>query len=238
MSPHGVSGYPFHTQRVLRVHERLVRRKRFRERGKILRVINHVARIDQERCNACSTCVKVCPVEAIELKQQEKRTFAAMDAQKFLGCTICISRCPVGAIAREQRPVPLKVGVDPRDVAEEAVAEICEAAHMYPDQVVCFCRRIQAKEVAAAILKGAETPEEISRKTGVRTGCGVLCITGVLRLLKAAGVELNRAPGYQWYGADISIWNISEEVQKKFPTYFLSEDRQAIDNLFPGGKHR
>ena len=203
-----------------------------------MRVINHVAKIDEERCSACSTCVKVCPVEAIQLKQQGKRNFAAMDDQKCLGCTICISRCPREAISREQRQSPLKVGVDPGDVSEEAVAKICEAAHMYPDQVVCFCRRIQAKEVAAAILKGAQTPEEISRATGVRSGCGVLCITGVIRLLRAAGIELNKAPGYQWYGADVSIWNIAEEVKKKFPTYFLSEDRQAIDNLFPGGKHR
>ena len=58
-------------------------------------------------------------------------------------------------------------------------------AHMYPDQVICYCHRVQAKEIAAAILQGARTPEDISRLTGARTGCGTLCITGMIRLLKS-----------------------------------------------------
>ena len=109
---------------------------------------------------------------------------------------------------------------------------------MYPDQVVCFCHRVQAKEVVAAILKGAETPEEISRATGVRTGCGVLCITGIIRLLKAAGIRLEKAPGYQWYGTEVSIWTIPEEVRRNIRCFTLKEDLQAINDLFPGGKER
>lgn len=201
-----------------------------------MRIINHLAEIDRERCNACSTCVKVCPVEAIRLEGQAKEAFAAVDEQRCLGCTICISRCPRQAITRVRRELPLAVGVEPGGVSEEAVARICKAAHMYPDQVVCFCHRVQAREVAAALLKGAGTPEEVSRATGVRTGCGVLCITGIIRLLRAAGTRLDRAPGYQWYGEEVSIWNIPEEIQQKFPGYYLREDREAIDNLFPGGK--
>ena len=201
-----------------------------------MRVINQLARVHEEKCNACSACVKVCPVEAIRLEEKAKRTLASVDEQRCLGCTICISRCPRQAIEREQRKSPLQVGVEVNDFREEAVKRICEGAHMYPDQVVCYCHRVQAKEVAAAVLKGAHTPAEISRATGVRTGCGVLCASGIIRLLRAAGIRLDKAPGYQWYGAEVSIWTIPEEVRKKYPLFYVEEDLQAINKLFPGGK--
>jgi len=203
-----------------------------------LRVVDQWAKVDEEKCNACSVCVKVCPVEAIRLVKKGGRTLASVDDQRCLGCTICISRCPQQAIVREPREAPLQVGIDTRDVPEESVKKICEAAHMYPDQVICFCHRVQAKEVAAAILKGAQTPEEISRATGVRTGCGVLCASGIIRLLRAGGIRLNKAPGYQWCGAEVSIWAIPDEVRRKYPGYYVEEDLQAINNLFPGGKKR
>jgi len=182
--------------------------------------------------------VKVCPVEAIQLEKRKKRTLAAVDDQRCVGCTICISICPRQAIERVQRKSPLQVGVSTGDVSQQTVKEICEAAHMYPDQVVCYCHRVQAKEVVAVILKGAKSPEEISRATGVRTGCGVLCISSTIRLLRAAGIRLDKAPGYQWYGTEVSIWTIPEEVQKKYPMFYLEEDLQAINDLFPGGKER
>ena len=133
-----------------------------------------------------------------------------------------------------ERPEPLQVGVDLAGVSKAAVAEICEAAHMYPDQVICCCHRVQAKEIAAAILKGAKTPEDISRATGARTGCGVLCIAGALRLLKAAAVELTKAPGYQWNGADVSIWQITPELRQKYPEYYLAEDLKEINDVSKG----
>lgn len=203
-----------------------------------MRVVNQLARVDEKKCNACSTCVKVCPVEAIQLEKRKKRTLAAVDDQRCLGCTICISICPRQAIERVQRKSPLQVGVSTDDVSQPTVKEICEAAHMYPDQVICYCHRVPAKEVVAAILKGAKSPEGISRATGVRTGCGVLCISSTIRLLRAAGIRLDKAPGYQWYGTEVSIWTIPEEVQKKYPMFYLEEDLQAINDLFPGGKER
>ncbi len=200
-----------------------------------MRVINQLARVDERKCKACSTCAKVCPVEAIQIETKHGGTFARVDDRRCQGCTICISRCPRQAIERGPRKSPFRVGVETGDVSEATVRKICETAHMYPDQVVCFCHRIQAKEVVAATLKGARTPEEVSRATGVRTGCGVLCISAIIRLLRAAGINLIKAPGYQWTGAEVSLWAIPEEVQRKYPMYFVAEDLQAINDLFPGG---
>ncbi len=203
-----------------------------------MRLANQLARVDEEKCNGCSTCVNVCPVEAIHVGKAKAKPLAVVDAERCLGCTICISRCPKQALTRTKRTTPLQVGVTPEGVSPQKVKEICEGAHMYPEQVVCFCHRIQAGEVVSAILKGARTPEEVSRATGIRTGCGVLCISSAIRLLRAAGVRLEKAPGYQWYGTDVSIWNIPEEVQKKYPMFYVKEDLQEINRLFPGGKEK
>ena len=199
-----------------------------------MRIIGKVAVVDEEKCSACGTCVKICPVEAIVLEKHSDRGVAVIDEQKCYDCTLCMTRCPEYAVTMVERDSPLRVGVDMAHVPKEAVDKICEAAHMYPDQVICYCHRVQAKEVAASILLGAKTPEAIARATGARTGCGVLCITSMIRLLDSAGVEMTQAPGYQWYATDISIWNVSKTLREKYPQYYLDEDLRCMNNLFPG----
>jgi len=133
------------------------------------------------------------------------------------------------------RVEPLYFGIDYTRADPNEIQSICRSAHMYTEQIICYCRRIKARDVAAAILLGHRTPEALARATGVRTGCGVLCITSVLRQLKAAGinVEVEKAPGWQWYGTYISIWDISDEIARRYPEYYLAEDRAAMDELFP-----
>ena len=198
--------------------------------------VTKLAVVDKEKCSACSTCVNLCPVEAVTLDKTGERPAAHVDDRKCLACTICMTRCPEYAVVMTQRDEPLYFGVNADEVSQEEVAEICRQAHMFPEQIICYCRRIQARDVAAAILLGARTPEDISRSTGVRTGCGVLCITTVFRLLKAAGIEPDKAPGYQWYGAYLSIWDLPPEIVKKYPEYYLADDLQAMNRIFPGGK--
>ena len=202
-----------------------------------MRTVNKMAVVDGQ-CNACSYCVRICPVEAIRIEETGVRRRAVVDEKRCLDCKLCFTGCPEYAVTMVERPAPLQVGTDMKGVSESEVARICKAAHMYPDQVVCFCHRVQAKEIAAAILKGAKTPEDISRSTGARTGCSVLCIAGAMRLLKGAGLKPAKAPGYQWYGVDVSIWQVTPQLQQKYPEYYLSEDLNEINDVFPGGKSR
>jgi len=201
-----------------------------------MRIVNKVAVIDEEKCTGCGTCVKICPVEAIRLEKNAGKRLAVVDKDMCLGCTICFSRCPEYAVKMVQRESPLRVGIELEGVSEKRIAEICQAAHMFPEQIVCYCRRITAKEIAAAIIQGAKTPEDISRATAARTGCGVLCISGVIRLLRAAGIKLNKASGAQWYGAKVSIWDLPKKVQEKYSEYYIEEDLRDMNNLFPGGE--
>lgn len=205
------------------------------KRGVKVQCVTKVAVVDPELCATCVNCVRICPVEAITPEKSGEKPAVKIDPQRCLACTICMTRCPEQAIRMEKRDHPLYFGVDHTQADPEKVSQLCLAAHMYPEQIICYCRRTQAREVAAAILLGHRTPEAISLATGIRTGCGVLCITSVLRLLKAAGVELGKAPGWQWYGAYLTIWDLPAEVLQKYPEYFLSEDLAAMNKIFPPG---
>ncbi len=199
-----------------------------------MRTVTKVAVVDRELCTGCDICVRICPVRAIRLeKKAEKKMLAVVDGQECVDCKLCAVRCPHYAITMAERDEPMEVGTAADAVSRGAVAEICASAHMYPEQVVCYCHRVQAREIASAILMGARTPEDVARATGARTGCGVLCITGVIRLLRAAAVDLGKAPGYQWYGVRATIWDVPPEVQAKYSQYYLAEDLQAINEVFP-----
>ena len=198
--------------------------------------VTKLAVVDEEKCSACSTCVQLCPVEAISLDKSGEKPVALVDDRACLACTICMTRCPEHAVAMHEREEPLYFGIDVADAPREEVANLCWAAHMFPEEIICYCRRIRARDVAAAILLGAKTPEDISRATGVRTGCGVVCITSIFRLMKAAAIMPNKAPGHQWYGTYLSIWDLPPAVLEKYPEYYLAEDLKAMNHIFPGGE--
>jgi len=200
-----------------------------------LRIVRQIAVVDTTLCTGCESCKKLCPTLAVTMTGPKRKPKASIDEHACVACSICGARCPAEAITMAPRSVPLTIGVKVADVPAEKIAAICHAAHLFPDQIVCGCTRVQAKEIAAAILLGASTPEEVARKTGARTGCGVLCISAVIRLLRGAGIELDKAPGYQWYGSSVSIWNVPPEVMRKYPEYYLAQDREILDKVFPGG---
>ncbi len=68
---------------------------------------SYLAKINEENCVACGTCVEKCNAEAIELEDT-----AIVDEERCIGCGLCAYHCPEDAIEME-RTGPRNVFVPP-----------------------------------------------------------------------------------------------------------------------------
>ncbi|MDF1494906.1 4Fe-4S binding protein [Caproiciproducens sp. CPB-2] len=189
-----------------------------------------LAEVQQDVCRGCKVCEKVCPVYAISVTDRK----AKVKEDACRGCTNCESRCPFHAIKMVKREKPFTIGVDASQYDSGKIRELCEKAHLNPEQVICYCVGVRAEEVAAAIMAGAKTPDEISSVTGIRTGCTIECIQPLLRLIQAAGIELKRDEnGWQWYGVTPTAWTLPEDVVQKYNKrgFYFEEDKQLLDRV-------
>ena len=189
-----------------------------------------VARVDKDKCKGCKLCEKVCPVYAIHVNDK-KAEVKEIDCR---GCANCADRCTFYAITMVKRDEPFDIGVDVSKFDYNEIRALCEKAHLNPEQILCYCVGTRAEEVAAALLSGAKTPEEVSSMTGMRTGCTIECIQPLLRMVEAAGNELHPNPdGYQWYGKTVTAWELPKEVIEKYANhgFYFDEDRELLDKI-------
>lgn len=182
--------------------------------------------VEEEKCTGCKKCIRMCPSGAIDYVEKK----AAVDSSRCISCVKCVDYCPDAAITLIPRIEPL-VFEEPnlKEFDEERIREVCRAARFHPDERICLCSKALAKEVAAVILSGARSPEEVSRLTGVKQGCGLECHMPVQRLLKAAGVDLVPPKDGRWYRIDVNLWDIPEETTRKYPMFFLEEDQELLE---------
>ncbi len=189
-----------------------------------MRIIKFFAQVDDQKCSACGTCQTLCPTKAIKVVKKR----AVVDTEKCLACPNCTDSCPEGAVELIRRQVPKKIFVDPSEVDQEALDALCRKAKLHPHQWGCMCNGTRVREVAAAVLKGAETLEEIALMTGIRSGCSTYCVQHMLRLLKAHGVEAEEPKGARWYDSTQTIWELPKEIQDRHPGHFFEEDKNAF----------
>ena len=156
------------------------------------------------------------------------------EPEKCRGCTNCAQRCPAGAIEMKPIDTPFLVGVSRGKLDYHKIASLCRKANLHPQSIVCFCTATRAEEIAAAILQGARTPEEVSLKTGARTGCTVLCFEPIVRLLNAAQHCYSPPKvGDVWYPAAPTIWRLPERIQKRsiWKKYYFPKDLSFLDKF-------
>ena len=55
------------------------------------------AKVNEEKCVGCETCVSACPVSAIAMKDGA----ASVDESKCIDCGACVAGCPAEAIAQQ-----------------------------------------------------------------------------------------------------------------------------------------
>ncbi|MEN6387238.1 MAG: 4Fe-4S binding protein [Phycisphaerales bacterium] len=55
------------------------------------------AKVNEEKCTGCESCVDACPAEAIKINDGK----AVVDADTCVDCGVCVDECPIGAIEME-----------------------------------------------------------------------------------------------------------------------------------------
>lgn len=199
-----------------------------------MRVINMFAEVDPEKCTGCRTCERVCPTLSMRVGHGNGARKAVVDLSTCVGCGACSERCEFEAVTLKDLATPRVIGIDHNSVDREMIVDLCLKAKLHPEQVLCFCTGTRAEEIAAAIIQGASSPEDVSREVGARTGCKVECIQPILRLLVAAGKDPKPVEGgWQWYGLTPTVWDIPESVVAKYSSrgFYFEEDRALFKKL-------
>jgi bacterioferritin-associated ferredoxin len=172
-------------------------------------------------------------------REEGKRCLGCGSLPLFLpddcrGCGNCEQRCPTLAIQMKPLDPPVVVRVAVAESDPRRIDELCRRAHLNPKSIVCFCTTTRAEEIAAAIFQGAKSPEEISLRTGARTGCSVLCIQPIFRLLEAARLPFSKPAAEDvWYRTMPNIWEISREIRDRYDKagFRFAEDLQFYETL-------
>ena len=61
---------------------------------------NYFARVDDEECTGCETCLERCQMDAIEVEDG----LAEIILNRCIGCGLCVTTCPVDAIELVKKP--------------------------------------------------------------------------------------------------------------------------------------
>jgi Fe-S-cluster-containing hydrogenase component 2 len=184
---------------------------------------------EAERCLSCECnyCEMICPSGAIKVVSQRTQ----VDEAKCIACFRCVDACPQSAIEIVSRHEPVVLRVDPSEVDQASLKELCIKAHLHPRQILCLCSGTRVDEAAAAVLKGAKSPEDIAVMTGAFSGCGIYCMQPTLRLLKAHGVDLDEPHNHRWYNITPSLWEMPAALAEKYPGYYLEEDKKVYKKV-------
>lgn len=196
-----------------------------------MKIVSVNAKVNMELCKGCKTCEMVCPVYAIQVKKKAKKIQTDIDVNKCVGCWNCEQRCPEHAIEM--------ISCDPRILATDVekfnyrdIEVLCRKAHFNPKQVVCYCTASRAEELAAAILDGAKSPDEVVLATGIGSGCGIECNQSIQRFLEAADLSYERPKlSWQWYGKTITAWEVNSKIREKYPVFRFEEDQKLLDRI-------
>ena len=186
-----------------------------------MKTVKFQAHVDETKCIGDQLCQTVCPSGAIRLDGKK----AHVDENKCVACCNCWDICQEEAIRMVRRNEPRFLGVNYMEVDQNKLTQLCLDAHLHPRQFICLCSATRVQEVAAAILKGARSLEEITSMTASCSGCTVYCVEPMLRLLKAYGIDPDLKEGRRLYNITPTLWDVPEDVARRYSAYYLHEDK-------------
>lgn len=179
-----------------------------------------------ENCTGCYRCERVCPTEAIVMVGPKTKALAVVDNDKCIACIRCIDSCDDDALRTINRDEPIVQDFDPSGVDPEAVKELCRAADMAPSHLVCTCANTTAQEIAATILQGASTYEEVSLRIGVQAGCLMYCSVPLRRLVMAGTGNAHTTSKLRRYASDQSLIDIDPDLDARYPLFKIRTEQE------------
>jgi ferredoxin len=198
----------------------------------LVKVVNLEIEIVDDNCTGCYRCERVCPTGAIAMVGPRTEALAVVDNDNCIACFRCIDSCDDDAMFAVPRDEPLQIvppfdGLDPTDVLE-----LCRAADLDPDQLACACSSSPTKELAAVILDGATSFEEVALRTGAQSGCLMYCSVPIRRLLLAHTGQADSTAHIRRYPLDLALRDVPAEAAHRYPLFnVLEEQRHRRDYL-------
>ncbi len=69
--------------------------EKYRHGQRVVTTVEQVARVDADKCKACTLCAKVCQFDALEAPPKQ---IARVDEENCTACGLCVSVCPFDAL--------------------------------------------------------------------------------------------------------------------------------------------
>jgi Fe-S-cluster-containing hydrogenase component 2 len=183
----------------------------------------------EENCTGCYLCERICPSGAIVMEGPKSAALAVVDNDKCLACFRCVDICADDALLAPPRSEPLKFGIDPTSVDQVALGTLLDKANLDPDSVACTCSSTTNKEIAASIINGAKTMEEVALMSGAQSGCLMYCFAPIHRLLKTQYGEVPESTTKnKWYGISHHLMDVTEDVARRYPEFYILEEQQGF----------
>ncbi|MBV9509459.1 MAG: 4Fe-4S binding protein [Caulobacteraceae bacterium] len=194
-----------------------------------MKTVNFEIGVIDENCTGCYLCERICPTAAIEMVGPKSSALAVVDNSKCVACFRCIDICEDDALLSHERKAPVKFGIDPASVDQVALGELLLKADLDPDAVGCVCSTTSNKEIAAAVIAGARTLEEVSLRSGVQSGCLMYCFAPIHRLVTTHWGEMpESSTKNKWYGTSQTLMDVAPEVAQGARDFFVEEEQAAF----------
>jgi len=192
-----------------------------------MKTVYHTIEVVDENCTGCYRCERVCPTSAITMEGERREALARVNPDACIACMRCIDSCDDDAMLVIERENPIVIEGATEGAAPDAILELCRAAGLNPDQLACVCSGTQAKEIAAAVLAGADNFEKVALRTGAQSGCLMYCSVPIRRLLMNHLGRADSTSQVRRYSTDHGLLDIPDEVAARYPIFGVAQEQEA-----------
>ncbi|MGI9164620.1 MAG: 4Fe-4S dicluster domain-containing protein [Mycobacterium sp.] len=193
-----------------------------------MKIVKQVVEIVDANCTGCYRCERACPTGAIEMVGPRKTALAVVEEAGCIACFRCIDVCDDDAITIAELPEPRRIGTPAKNFDPAEIRELCDIAGLDADHMACLCSSTKVKELAAAVIAGARTFEQLARATGAASGCLMYCSVPMLRILRAGnGNGADDKPHVRRYDTDQVLLEIPEAAADGYPLFALRQEQAS-----------